>query len=216
MRTARRRDPLAKRAPAAIEAIPESPATAELFRTAGAAAEFASVSASPLTRSKVALPWWIGRTRHLREMEAGLAAAGIRRMSANEISDQPTLHAIQETHRLWAARGYRFLAEGPFGRLRLMILLWPRAPEHALVVCLDGPHGAETASPHRNATTGIRGYELCLYYPDDPEEQRWVSADGLAALADLARAHVWREYIWRLDDFWPGDQAPHGIPETAA
>lgn len=144
-----------------------------------------------------------------------MAEAGVCAMSADEISDDPVLRAIQRTRDMWSARGYHLWAEGPFGRLRLVILLSSRAPEEAVVVCLDGPHGAD-ASPHRNAAEGPLGYELCLYYPADPETRRWVPADGLVLLADLARAHLWREHVWRTDDFWPGPQAPHGLPDGAA
>lgn len=168
---------------------------------------------SPLIR----LPWWVRRRELRAEMEAGMAEAGLSPMSADEISDHPVLRAIQRARNMWSARGYRLLAEGPFGRFRLVILVSSRGPEETVVICLDGPHGAEIASPHRNAAEGPLGYELCLYYPGDPEEQRWVPVDGLVALADLARAHLWREHVWRTEDgFWPGPEAPHGLPESAA
>lgn len=164
----------------------------------------------------IRLPWWVRRRELLAEMETGTADAGLSRMSADEISDHPVLRDIQRMREMWSARGYRFWAEGPFGRFRIVLLVSSRAPEETVVICLDGPHGAEIASPHRNALEGPIGHELCLYYPDDPEEQRWVPGDGLVALADLARAHMWREHVWRTEDgFWAGPEAPHGRPAAA-
>ena len=150
-------------------------------------------------------------------MEGGLTDAEITRMTADEISDHPVTRRVQAARNMWNARGYQFTAEGPFGRLRLVILLSSRDPSEVVVICLDGPHGADVASPHRNGREGDSyGYELCLYFPGDPEELRWVPDDGFVALAHLARAHVWREFIWRTDGCWPGPEAPHGLPGTAA
>ena len=114
---------------------------------------------------------------------------------------------------MWSARGYKCTADGPFGRFRLVLLLSSRRPDEVIVICLDGPCGIGIASPHRNGPEGSAfGHELCLYFPGDPEEARWVSGDGLVALADLARAHIWREFVWRTDGYWPGPEAPHGWP----
>lgn len=160
------------------------------------------------------LPWWL-RPATRGRMERGLAAGGLVALTGDEVEDVPLLCAVVRGRRWAAPRGYRFVAEGPFGRLRLVMLV-PANPRRAVVVCLDGPSGAGTASPHRNAAFGPHGYELCLYYPGDPAHRRWEPADGLVALADIARAHVAREHVWRIEWFWPGAEAPHGAMAKAA
>jgi hypothetical protein len=65
----------------------------------------------------------------------------------------------------------------------------------------DGP----TDSPHRYADG-----HLCMWYPKDPPEQVWEPDDGLLALVQCARVHLFREAYWRRYGTWPGPEAPHG------
>lgn len=58
---------------------------------------------------------------------------------------------------------------------------------------------------------------LCLYYPHDSEDRRWVAEDGLTALLDLVRNHLYYEMRWRdtgghTGGVWLGNAAPHGFP----
>lgn len=74
--------------------------------------------------------------------------------------------------------------------------------------CTLGP------SPHRMPSDGA----LCLYYPRSAPERRWRPEDGLLALIDLARDHVFFEDYWRdtggeKDGVWLGDEQAHGFPE---
>jgi hypothetical protein len=79
---------------------------------------------------------------------------------------------------------------------------WSRYP----VVRADGPD-----SPHRFDRNGW----LCLWYPDDPSERRWVFEDGLLALLNLIQAHLFREAWWRETAEWLGPEAPHApVKET--
>ena len=100
---------------------------------------------------------------------------------------------------------YQALADGPFGRYRV-VAVFILAPNEAdpIVLCLDGPRGAK-ASKHRNSE-----FELCLYYKNDPPERRWTEKDRLLRLFDLARQHLTCEYIWRKTGSWPIDEAAHG------
>jgi hypothetical protein len=71
-------------------------------------------------------------------------------------------------------------------------------------------------SPHRMPDDG----GLCLWFPHDPPERRWCPRDGLLALIDLARDHVFYEDHWRATGGrrggeWLGDERPHGFPRTA-
>lgn len=73
----------------------------------------------------------------------------------------------------------------------------------APAVLADGP----TASPHRyHAYNG----ELCMWYPGDPVERRWIHADGLDVLLDYIADHLFQEAWWRETGEWPGEEAPHG------
>jgi SEC-C motif len=101
---------------------------------------------------------------------------------------------------------YEALADGPYGRYRVVALLIPvsEGAMTPLVMCLDGPRGPE-ASEHR--------YDdmcLCLYYHHDPPERRWKEEDGVLRLFDLARRHLLSEHMWRQTGRWPVDEAPHG------
>jgi len=77
---------------------------------------------------------------------------------------------------------------------------WSQTPR----VFVDGP----TDSPHRYSDGS-----LCMWYPDDPPEQRWVFSDGLLVLLNYIQAHLFREAWWRENDEWLGPEAPHGPPK---
>jgi hypothetical protein len=77
--------------------------------------------------------------------------------------------------------------------------------------CAPGP------SPHRMPDDGA----LCLYYPWSAPERRWRPENGLLALIDLARDHVFFEDYWRHTGGvngaeWLGDEQPHGFPERVS
>lgn len=77
--------------------------------------------------------------------------------------------------------------------------------------CTRGP------SPHRMPKDDA----LCLYYPLSVPERRWRPENGLLALIDLARDHVFFEDHWRAtggdpDGEWLGAEQPHGFPEQVS
>lgn len=76
---------------------------------------------------------------------------------------------------------------------------WSKSP----LVRVDGP-----ASPHRYGDG-----TLCMWYPPDPSEEKWVFDDGLLALLNHIQAHLFREAWWREHGVWLGPQAPHGPPK---
>ena len=59
---------------------------------------------------------------------------------------------------------------------------------------------------------------LCLYYPWHPPERRWTAPDGLLALLNLIRDHLFFELHWRRTlcetgvGEWLGAEEPHGAP----
>jgi hypothetical protein len=86
--------------------------------------------------------------------------------------------------------------------------------EPALIgVDVDGP----TKSPHRRGTHG-----LCLWRYDASPDHRWTPDEGLLALIQYCRVHLFQEAYWRETGghdggIWPGDEAPHGdIKDDAA
>jgi hypothetical protein len=57
-------------------------------------------------------------------------------------------------------------------------------------------------------------HRLCIWDPDDPDENRWVFKDGLLVLMGLIAAHLFREAWWRETGEWLGPEAGH--PPMAA
>lgn len=81
----------------------------------------------------------------------------------------------------------------------------PTAPD----IYVDGPED----SPHRFAPRGKDPRRrLCVWYPDDQPERRWVSDDGLLSLIEMIRIHLFKEAYYRETGDWPGEEAPHGEP----
>lgn len=72
----------------------------------------------------------------------------------------------------------------------------------------DGPSGPD-ASPHRFSDR--RWTRLCVWYPGDPPERRWVPDDGLLMLFGMIATHLLKEAWWREHSEWLGDEAPHGV-----
>lgn len=68
-------------------------------------------------------------------------------------------------------------------------------------VFADGPR----ESPHRYCDNS-----LCMWYPEDPVERRWVFADGLLTLMGLVMAHLFKEAWWRETGEWLGEEVSHG------
>jgi hypothetical protein len=86
---------------------------------------------------------------------------------------------------------------------------WARVPN----IYVDGPSGRGVASPHRY---GPR--QLCIWYPSDPPEAKWVFGDGLLMLVCHIQLHLFREAWWRETGGpnggeWLGPQAPHAEPK---
>ena len=159
-------------------------------------------------RSKVAeqrKPWYGLRSSWLEAMEAGA-----REVHGDELR-------VSEYR---GRRVYRVPVEVPgrLQRVEITINFYERPPydcyglrpeEYPRVFsCTRG------SSPHRMPTDGA----LCLYYPRSAPERRWRPENGLLALIDLARDHVFFEDYWRQTGgekhgVWLGGEQPHGFPE---
>ena len=71
-------------------------------------------------------------------------------------------------------------------------------------------------SKHRH-----RDDALCLYYPETDLTCRWTPDQGLLALLNLTRDHLFFELHWRATGghrggTWLGPEAPHGLQRSAA
>lgn len=72
------------------------------------------------------------------------------------------------------------------------------------------------SSPHRMPDDA-----LCLYFPHSPAHERWQPVNGLLALIDLVRNHIFFENHWRATGGyaggeWLGAEQAHGFSRTAA
>lgn len=74
----------------------------------------------------------------------------------------------------------------------------------------DGPPG----SPHRYGERS--GTRLCVWFPSDPAERRWVPDDGLLSLFGMVAEHLFKEAYWRETGVWLGEEAPHSSPKEEA
>lgn len=108
---------------------------------------------------------------------------------------------------------YRLLVDVPGFETRWVEILFSRAVPTYPRVYADGPDD----SPHRYRSDH-EDSRLCMWYPDDPPEQRWVFEDGLHELLALVAAHLFREAWWRESDTheWLGPVSPHPMPEGKA
>lgn len=153
-------------------------------------------------------PWYGLQTSWLEAMEADA-----RRVHGDEL-------------RVSAFRGRRVYSvpvevPGRLQRVEIKINFYERPPydcyglspeEYPRVFsCTRGP------SPHRMPSDGA----LCLYYPRSAPDRRWRPENGLLALIDLARDHVFFEDYWRdtggkHGGEWLGGEQPHGFPEQVS
>lgn len=76
---------------------------------------------------------------------------------------------------------------------------------HSKVICdakvtCDGP----SLSKHR-----YKDGSLCMWYPNDSDEDKWVFEDGLLILIRMIEAHLFREAYWREKKVWLGPEHEH-------
>lgn len=83
---------------------------------------------------------------------------------------------------------------------RRLTIVFDRENRAVPRVFADGP----SKSKHRYPDGS-----LCMWYPSDPDDKRWVRDDGLVALIGLAILHLFREAWWRETGHWLGPEAPH-------
>jgi hypothetical protein len=122
----------------------------------------------------------------------------------------PTLQRSSAGHRKYARVVYRLMVPVQDYEPRTIELRFRRTtPEPALTrVYTDGP----TESPHRyspHEKDPLQRSSLCIWYPDDPPEQRWVPSDGLLTLIEMTRVHLFKEAWYRETGEWLGEEVSH-------
>lgn len=132
---------------------------------------------------------YLGPPRHRLRWFGQLQAAGTR----------PRVVRSRKTCRnTWAVSAF-LNVPGAGAALRVLLCFPWDAPE-AVRVYAEGP----TDSPHRYADQS-----LCMWYPYDPPDRRWIRQDGPVVLVGHVIAHLAREQWWRRTGEWVGEQAPH-------
>lgn len=99
-----------------------------------------------------------------------------------------------------AGRMYHVGIDVPFYDTRKVKVVFPKNGPDLARIFADGP----TCSPHRYSDQ-----QLCIWHPDDPEENRWVKSDGLLHLLIMIQNHLFREAWYRETGKWCGAEAGH-------
>lgn len=120
--------------------------------------------------------------------------------------DFPGLKIVKWRKRGRSGRVYRVLMDVPEYEPRKVEIRFDDGSKTPRIRA-DGP-----TSPHRHSDDSR---SLCIWYPDDPVEQRWVFEDGLLPLLNLVQAHLFREAYWREHGVWLGPEVFHekGVSE---
>jgi hypothetical protein len=139
-------------------------------------------------RTGRAQPWYTDIRTRLR-FERGVREA------------YPAINAIATGRGMNATIVYSVTVDVPEYPPRRVTIVLPNwgTPSMATITA-DGP----MESPHR-----YDGFALCIWHPNAPPEERWVPDDGLLALIDHTRVHLFKEAYWRETGVWPGPEAPH-------
>lgn len=99
-----------------------------------------------------------------------------------------------------AGRTYKVLLDVPHYERREVEIFFSKQTPPLAKITADGP----TDSPHRYGDG-----KLCIWYPDDPVNEKWVVEDGLLMLLGLIIAHLFREAWWRETGEWLGPEKGH-------
>lgn len=122
----------------------------------------------------------------------------------------PSLQCSATGHRKYARVVYRLLVPVEYYKPRTIELHFRRTTvQPALTrVYADGP----TESPHRyrpHPKDPLERSSLCIWYPDDPPDQRWVASDGLLTLIEMTCVHLFKEAYYRETAEWLGEEVSH-------
>jgi hypothetical protein len=129
------------------------------------------------------------------------------RFERNVAGKFPDLKAHTNIREPNKGRLYAVSLEVPHYASRRVEVWFPSDTPQRVIVSADGP----TSSPHR-----YDEHQLCMWYPSDPIDQRWVLRDGLLCLLGMTTAHLFRESWWRETGEWLGPEATHADAKATA
>ena len=112
----------------------------------------------------------------------------------------PELRAATTTRHRCAGRLYTLKVDVPHFEPRVVQVLFKKSHPEFPRITVDGP----TASPHRYPDGS-----LCIWYPWDSQENKWVFDDGFNELVGHITLHLFREAYWRMSAEWLGPEGPH-------
>lgn len=121
---------------------------------------------------------WYSRYRDLVVFERGV----------KEQFSQLSAKNKRSGHDIW--REYNLIIDVPEYEPRKVLIKMKAEVGGTPKVTVDGLED----SPHRYHD---EGGELCMWYPWDPKECRWIFSDGLLHLLVLIQMHLFREAWWR-------------------
>jgi len=117
----------------------------------------------------------------------------------------PSLLSLTITSGHNAGRRYRLTVNVPHYKTRRVQILFRKDSPKTSRVSVDGP----ADSKHRFSSG-----DLCMWYPEDLVENRWVFEDGLVSLIGHIVAHLFREAWYRETGEWPGPEVDHSTIES--
>ncbi len=112
----------------------------------------------------------------------------------------PDLTSVTITSSHNAGRKYRLTVNVPHYDDRRAQILFRKDSPRIPRVSVDGP----VDSKHRFSSG-----ELCMWYPEDSVDNRWVFEDGLVALLGQIIIHLFREASYTETGEWPGPEVDH-------
>jgi hypothetical protein len=126
----------------------------------------------------------------------------------------PAMRRVAEGGRRTPRVVYRLIVPVPEYEPRAVELQFQRLTTQPtfLRAYADGP----TESPHRfkaHPHDSQSRRSLCMWHHTDPPDMRWVPSDGLLALINHTRIHLFKEAYWRETGEWLGPEVLHFRPE---
>jgi hypothetical protein len=138
-------------------------------------------------------PWYFEFVEVLRLMGGARSLPGFR----HRVSGQGLEFTVRLDVPYYEPRNVRIRFSPPF--------------THYPAVTVDGP----SESRHRNGDGS-----LCLWYPKDEEDRRWVFSDKLPHLLSIITIHLFKEAWWRETGGyeggeWLGDEVHDEAPKSS-
>lgn len=133
-------------------------------------------------------PAWYARPAARLRFISELASTGV------------AVRPVQPSRPYQGGFAVRLIVTPPGLETRKVTIIFAAAAPEVPRIFVDGP----TDSPHRYSAG-----ELCIWFPFDGHDARWLRRDGAAALLGHIVVHLIKEEWWRRTGEWVGDEVPH-------